>query len=34
MGRVSRIDFTKTLVSPVSRLKKRQSIGDTDSQGA
>merc|ERR1712016_269842 len=32
-GPVSRIDFTKTPVSPVSRLKYRQSIGDTDSLG-
>ena len=33
-GPVSRIDLTKTPVSPVSRLKNRQSIGDTDSLGA
>ena len=32
-GPVSRIDFTKTSVSPVSPLKNRQSIGDTDSLG-
>ena len=32
-GPVSRIDFTKTSVSPVSPLKNRLSIGDTDSQG-